>query len=152
MSDMLLQSILTKIESKTVTADDFDALIQESMPESVRNRVRRRTILPITKRHVDDDNHQKISLPNLADRVQPKRKPLNTQSHGQAKSGQRHSSRAVKAAMEFIVSNYNKTITESTLATRDDIRIIDAIITSMLAKPNVNREWLLKLQGICRGK
>ncbi len=86
--------IFKKIEEQTVTIDDFDNLIQESMPESIRNRLRKR-INPsdtLAKRHRDvKSGHTKLGGPTLAKRVQPKRKPINQQSHGLAKQAHKHS-------------------------------------------------------------
>lgn len=92
----LEESILEHIKDKTVTPDHFNALIFESMPESVRNRVRRRinAIGDISKNHTDNKTgHSDTELPKFAARVQPKRKPINQQSHGTSKAAQKRSTR-----------------------------------------------------------
>lgn len=92
----LEDSILEHIKDRTVTPDHFNALIFESMPESVRNRVRRRinAVGEISKNHTDNKTgHSDTQPPKFAARVQPKRKPVNQQSHGTAKAAQRRSTR-----------------------------------------------------------
>lgn len=87
--------ILKKIDEGTVTIDDFNKLIQEAMPESVRDRVRRRTVVNATGSHIDNaTGHQKISLPNFTKRTAPKReRSNNTQMTGAGKAGHRRSTR-----------------------------------------------------------
>lgn len=97
--------IFVKIEDKTVTKEDFDKLISESMPESIRNRLRKR-INPsdkIAKSHTDNKSgHTKLSTPSLAKRVQPKRKPSNQQSHGLAKTAHKHSTKTQRRNSENV--------------------------------------------------
>jgi len=87
----ILDEVLLKIQLETVTAEDFNNLIVESMPESIRKRVQRR--LRPTNHHVDNKTgHNRIKpLGNIADRVQPKRKPGHQQSHGQSRAANRRS-------------------------------------------------------------
>lgn len=86
--------ILKKIKEGTVTVDDFNTLIQEAMPESVRDRVRRRTTVNPLSSHIDDSGHQKTSLPNFTKRIAPKReRSANTQMSGAGKAGHRRSTR-----------------------------------------------------------
>lgn len=92
----LESSILEHIKDKTIKPEHFNALIFESMPESVRNRVRRRVnaIGKISKSHTDNKTgHSDISLPSVNKRVMPKREPINQQSHGTAKAAQKRSTR-----------------------------------------------------------
>ena len=88
-----LNEVLKKIQLETVTIQDFNDLILESMPESIRKRVQRR-IRPKNHR-VDNTTGQNRTKPmaNLADRVQPKRAPEYQQSHGQSKAAHRRSER-----------------------------------------------------------
>lgn len=89
-------AIYKKIEEKTVTTEDFDRLISESMPESIRNRLRKR-INPsdkVAKSHTDNQSgHTRLATPSLAKRVQPKRKPGHQQNHGIAKAAHKHSTK-----------------------------------------------------------
>jgi hypothetical protein len=88
----ILETILTKIENKTVTIEDFNSLIVESMPESIRKRIQRR-IRPSSTRHVDNKTgHNRLDpLGKIADKVQPKRKPSHQMSHGQSRAAHRRS-------------------------------------------------------------
>ncbi len=89
----ILDVVLTKIQLETVTAADFNALILESLPESIRKRVQRR-IRPENHRADNETGHNRTKpLANIADRVQPKRKPQHQQNHGQAKAAQKRSTR-----------------------------------------------------------
>lgn len=94
--------IFTKITEGTVTADDFNKLIQEAVPECLRDRVRRHTIKNATDSHQEPDTgHQPLDLPTFADRVQPKRERQNSsQMHGRGKLGHRHSTRAQRQHTE----------------------------------------------------
>lgn len=86
--------IYKKIQEGIVTAEDFNQLISEAMPECTRDRVRRRTTKNVTDSHQDSEGHQKLKSPTFADRVQPKReKSSNSQMKGRGKSGHRRSTR-----------------------------------------------------------
>lgn len=92
MSD-ILNRVLTKIHLETVTVADFNELIRESMPESIRKRVQRR-VRPKNHRVDNSTGHNRTKpLDNIADRVQPKRKPSNQQNHGQSAAAHRRSER-----------------------------------------------------------
>ena len=89
--------IFRKIDEGTVTVNDFNQLIAEATPESVRDRLRRKVKRNETDSHIDDEGHQKLKLPTFASRVQPKRKRANnTQMHGQGKAAHRRSTRTQK--------------------------------------------------------
>lgn len=91
----LLDKIIKKIDENTVTVDDFNELISESTPESVQERIRRRVQKNATDSHINHAGHQKLSLPTLAARVNPKRTPANQQDHGRGKIGRKHSSEKI---------------------------------------------------------
>lgn len=156
-------SIFQKIDEGTVTVDDFNALISEAMPESSRDRMRRRTLNNVSDSHQDADGHQQLDLPTFGDRIQPKRERANnTQMHGRGKTGHRHSVRTqrrkskasglletvpdrFRASMEFIVDNIGKEVTEDVLAELNDRAAAKAIITKLMSVPDINREWLSNL-------
>ena len=96
----IFEEIMHKIDSKTVTADDFNQLITDSVASSVQERIRRRTQVNATKSHIDRDGHQPLSTPTFASRVKPKRKPNNKQNHGRGKLGRKHSSKTIQAMHE----------------------------------------------------
>lgn len=144
-----LESILLKIENKTVTIDDFNQLISEATPESVRDRIRRRQNpnQSRVRRHQDENGHTTLHLPTMADRVQPKRERSGrTQMQHRGKLGHRHSARTqrqnnLKEAIEFFRDNIGKSINEE-LITNKDHDILRTVATKLLSKPNINREWL----------
>jgi hypothetical protein len=88
-----LDEVLTKIKLETVTVQDFNDLIIESMPESIRKRVQRRLRPDNHRADNATGNNRTKPMANLADRVQPKRKPRHQQSHGQSKAAHRRSER-----------------------------------------------------------
>jgi hypothetical protein len=96
----IFEEILSKIENMTVTVEDFDALINDSVASSVQERIRRRTQVNATKSHIDRDGHQPLRTPTFDSRVKPKRKPKNKQNHGRGKLGRKHSSKTIQAMHE----------------------------------------------------
>lgn len=103
--DLKEHKIFKKIEEQTVTVEDFDNLINESTPEAIRNRLRKR-INPsdtLAKRHRENSTgHTTLGGPTLAKRVQPKRKPINQQSHGLAKQAHKHSTKTQRRNSENV--------------------------------------------------
>jgi hypothetical protein len=86
--------IFDKIRNGTVTETDFNKLISEAMPESVRDRVRRKTNRNPTSSHISQAGHQKLKLPSFAKRVQPKRKKNpKSQMNGSGKAAHDKSTR-----------------------------------------------------------
>lgn len=141
--------IFTKIEEGTVTVDDFNKFILEATPESVRDRVRRRTI-PAKKRHLDDDEHSTVKGPKFAGRVQPKRKPSGkAQMHGRGKQAHRQSTRTqtevegkFAESVRFIKENVGKPIV---LDDVQDKATLNKLAARLMTRPNEDRDWLLKL-------
>jgi hypothetical protein len=107
-ADLALETILHKIERGTVTVDDLQGLIDESCPDSIRDRVRRRTNNLHTRRHLDADEHDQTGDPHWGDRMLPKRTPVgSTQMQGQGKLGHRHSTQTqnrMRRAASFLES------------------------------------------------
>ena len=153
--------IFAKIEEKTVTAEDFNQLIQEETPESIRNRVRRRPMAQerTVKSHQDNETgHAKMGLPKIADRVQPARKPEHQQDRGRGDLGHRHSARTQKrtmskslaetgrfaAAIQFILEWYGKPFADynKLLAEIEDRTAVTIVARKLMAKPGANRDWL----------
>ena len=89
----ILDVVLTTIRLETVTAADFNNLILESLPESIKKRFQRR-LRPDNHRAENETGHNRTKpLANIADRVQPKRAPEHQQNHGQARAAHRRSTR-----------------------------------------------------------
>lgn len=150
--DESLTDIIQKIDTNTVTVDDFNRLIQETTPESIRDRLRRRTIRNTTKSHIDKGGHQQLELPQFQKRVAPKRSPANQQSHGRSNIAHQHSARTQKRTMpnkfdeevNFIVSNIGKLLSECDFSNVDHRKLL-LVSTRMMAIPNINRDWLSML-------
>lgn len=96
----IFDEIIKKIENKSITAEDFNRLIDESTPESVQERIRRRVQRNATKSHIDRAGHQPLTAPTFAARINPKRSPANQQNHGRGKLGRKHSSEKIKKQYE----------------------------------------------------
>jgi hypothetical protein len=104
--------IFQKIREGTVTADDFNRLIQEATPESARDRLRRRQnhTQDTVRSHQDDDGHSDLKLPVMADRVQPKRERADrTQMQHGGKMGHRHSARTQRRTMSKSLREFDLT-------------------------------------------
>jgi hypothetical protein len=150
MADKLLAETLSKIEQGSITVEDFNKLIKETTPASIVDRVRRRTLRNATKSHIDKKSgHQPLSLPNLAKRVSPKRKPANHQNHGRSKIAHDHSTRtqrqnSVQEAIIYVKNNIGKPISECDLSTIDK-SILAKVANRMASLKNINRDWLLQL-------
>lgn len=151
--DVNTDEIFRKIDEGTVTCDDFNRLISESTPESIRDRVRRRTIKNPTDSHQDDDGHQQLQLPQFEKRIAPKRKPLHQQNHGRSNIAHAHSARTQKRTMSrsfdeeinFVKDNIGKPINECDLSNVDKHKLL-LLATRMMSMPNVNRDWLSNLR------
>ena len=158
MSDLIYETVISKIDDGTVSCDDFNLLIKESTPEAIRDRLRRRNIVNVTKTHLDDDGHQQLELPEMNMRVQPKRKPDNQQGHGIAdlahKASVRTQARQQKFTEEiqFIQNNIGKPIEECDWSDVDQ-RALLAVANKIMELPKVNRNWLSRLcQEIKHGR
>lgn len=152
--DQALDTVLGKIEAGTITCEDFNGLINKTMigetsPEAVRDRVRRRTTRNETDTHIEPETgHQSLTLPTMADRVQPKVKPVNQQNHGRARIAHAHSARTqsrLQSAVEFIEKNQGKPITEDVLSTIPNREILQKLTAKLMARPGVDRDWLQEL-------
>lgn len=155
--------IFAKIDEGTVTVDDFNRLLSESTPESLRDRVRRRPMAQrnTVKSHQDNESgHSDLSLPEFGDRVQPKRKPADrTQNNGRGRNAHRHSARSQKGkpqdhnrfneAVEFVNQYYGKPLVEyqELLAEIEDKEAVSMVAKRMMSTPGVNRDWLF---DVCR--
>jgi len=156
--DLVLESILTKIDAGHVTAADFNQLIQESTPEASRNRVRRRTKRTPTTSHVEPETgHQPLQPPTFNDRTMPKRKPLNQQSHGRSKIGHAHSAKTQARtgvqrkpqahptqrfleAARFLQGIIGKDINEA--SNYADQTALRKVAAKLMSRPGINRDWL----------
>ena len=157
---MSKHSIFEKIDEGTVTLDDFNQLIAEATPESMRDRLRRRPMVQrnTVKSHQDEKGHANLKPPKFRDRVDPKReREGRTQMDGRGRQGHRHSSRTqektmsaslrehtnnltprLKRALQYIQENYGK---PPKLGDMEDRIAIIAVAKKMMAKPDVNRDW-----------
>lgn len=147
--DTIYEGVLRKIDNKTITTEDLNLLISETTPESVRDRIRRRTIRNTTKSHIDGGGHQRLKPPQFQKRITPKRKPSNQQNHGRGKLGHRHSTRTQRRnfseELNFIRDNFGKPIAECDMSTIDYSMMLD-LVHKIISLPNVNRDWLYELK------
>lgn len=166
--DAALEDVTRKIDAGTVTCEDFNGLIAktiigESTPEAIRDRMRRRTLKNATDSHIDNETgHQPLKLPTMAARVQPKRKPLNQQSHGRSSIAHAHSARTqqrtmaaslkeakvperFQPALDFIVENLGKELTREVLAEIPCKTHVKALATKLMSRPGTDRDWLYAL-------
>lgn len=151
--------ILGKIEAKTVTVDDINKLISESLPSSAVDRVNRRTIKNVSHSHIDNKTGDQ-SLSPVPKRPSPKRQPSNkTKSYGRAKQARRKSARTEKRkagvaegryaeAIEFInrfigksADDYNESF--NNLQNKD---ALFEVTTRLLRNDNINRDWVWKIR------
>jgi hypothetical protein len=159
--DDVLTTVLGKIDAGTVTCEDFNGLIGktiigETTPESVRDRLRRRTIRNNTASHLEPETgHQPLTLPVVRDRLQPKRKPEHQQNHGRAAIAHQHSARQqaqdqalvhrFQPALEFIRKYKGQPLTEELLALISDRDRLRSLATKLITRPGVDRDWLYDL-------
>jgi|2_EtaG_2_1085320.scaffolds.fasta_scaffold00165_11 hypothetical protein len=149
--------IFAKIDEGTVTVDDFNRLIQEATPESLRDRVRRRPMAQrnTVKSHQDNETgHSDLEPPEFNKRIQPKReREGRTQMHGRGKSGHRHSTRTqtgvprenkFSEALNFVLENYGKPFADyqELLAEIEDKTAVTIVARRLMSKPGANRDWL----------
>ncbi len=166
--DAALESVIKRIDSGSVTCEDFNKLIAktmigESTPEAIRDRVRRRTIANPTDSHIDNETgHQPLKLPTMAARVQPKRRPINQQSHGRAGLAHVHSARTqektmaaslreakvqekFRPAVDFLAEHIGQPITPEILAEVPNKLYVKALAGKLMSRPGVDRDWLYAL-------
>lgn len=147
--------VLGKIEAKTVTIDDINKLISESLPSSVIDRVNRRTVKNVSDSHIDNKTGNQPLSP-VPKRPGPKRRPSNkTKSHGRAKQARKKSARTEKRkagkyteAIEFIDKFIGKSADDYG-ESFDNLQNKDALFevtTRLLRSDNINRDWVWKIR------
>lgn len=141
--DKILTDFLTKCEDSTVTVNDLNDLIVESLPSSIKDRVHRRTRITPYDSHIDHDGHQSMTLPNFKDRINPKKSAHNKQNHGRSRSAHDKSTRTqqIQAAADFIKENANKEITTTLVESAPELI---HIVANRLIMRGIMVEWLSK--------
>ena len=147
--------VLGKIEAETVTVDDINRLISESLPSSVVDRVNRRTTRNAGDSHVDNKTGNQPLSP-VPKRPSPKRQPSNkTNPYGRAKQARRKSARTEKRkagkyteAIEFIDKFIGKSADDygesfNNLQNKD---ALFEVTTRLLRDDDVNRDWVWKIR------
>lgn len=149
-----LESVIDKIEAKTVTCDDFNQLINEAVPASTVDRVRRRTRRTPTASHIDNKTgHQHLKLPKFQARTAPKRAPTNKRAQMQhrGKAAHKRSARTQKRqyaeALTFIKKYIGKPISECQPAMEalTDKLAMRRLLIGLLNRDNLNKEWLRQI-------
>ena len=85
--------IVEKIANQSLTLEEFNSFIAESMGGSVVERVRRRTRVGKKNRIDNPTGHSRVKPFDLAGRVHPKKRPIDQMSHGATKQGHKKSTR-----------------------------------------------------------
>jgi hypothetical protein len=85
--------IVEKIADQSLTLEDFNSFIAESMGGSVVERVRRRTRVGKKNRIDNPTGHSRVKPFKLAGRVHPKKKPIDPMNHGATKPAHDQSTR-----------------------------------------------------------
>jgi hypothetical protein len=164
--DAALESVIERIDSGSVTCEDFNKLISrtmigESTPEAIRDRVRRRTITNPTDSHIDNETDPLKTL-TMAARVQPKRQPVNQQSHGRARIAHAHSARTqektmaaslkeakvpekFQPALKFLAEHIGQPLTPEVMAEVPNRLYVKTLAGKLMSRPGVDRDWLYAL-------
>jgi uncharacterized coiled-coil protein SlyX len=85
--------IVEKIADQSLTLEEFNSFIAESMGGSVVERVRRRSRVGIGIGIDNPTGHSRIKPFKLAGRVHPKKKPIDPMNHGATKPAHDQSTR-----------------------------------------------------------
>jgi hypothetical protein len=153
--------VLGKIEEKTITVDDINRLISESLPSSAVDRVNRRTIRNSSDSHIDNKTGDQPLSP-VPKRPSPERQPSDrTKLYGRAKQGRRKSAKTNKRearrnpdkfteAVEFINKFVNKPANDynESLSNIQNKNALFKIITRLLRNDNINinRDWVWEIR------
>lgn len=146
--------IYDKIQTQTITKEDLEELISESLPSSIRDRVRRRTLVSKTREHLTPEGHQP-KAPDFNDRVTPHRSPSGEQMNGRGSLAHKHSTKTqrrnmrneIQEAIDFVAENYNKDVIEINV----DKIALKQVINKLLLQESINRDWLIKVKEMCNG-
>ena len=153
---------LDKYRIKLETLEDLQQLIDEAVPESMRDRLRRRSAhqQDTVRSHQDEKGHSDLKLPVMADRIQPKRERANrTQMQHAGKLGHRHSARDQRGkpkrfteAINFLRENIGKPFDKELLAEIEDRQALCTVAIRLMSRTGINRDWLSNLCGILGNK
>jgi len=150
-----IDSVLGKIEAKTVTVDDVNRLISESLPSSATDRVNRRTVKSVSDSHVDNKTGDQPLSP-VPKKPSPKRQPSNkTKSYGRGKQARRKSARTEKRkagkyaeAIEFIDKFIGKPADDygESFDNLQNKNALFEVTTRLLRDDDVNRDWVWEIR------
>ena len=146
---------LDKYKTKLETLEDLQRLIDEAAPESMRDRVRRRSAhqQDTVRSHQDEEGHSDLKPPVMADRIQPKRERADrTQMQHAGKLGHRHSARDQRGkpkrfteAINFLRENIGKPFDKELLAEIEDRQALHTVAIKLMGHAGINRDWLSNL-------
>ena len=167
------ESITNKIKTGSVTIDDFNKFINESLGSSIISRVRERTRVDVGSSHVDNKTGQQ-SLDPVPKSATPKRKPSNrSKLNGRGRQARRRSARTEKQkaknkdaaesinkyneATQFINDNINKSIKECVddLNNVNDKESLRVLLTRMLCDnswggSSANTDWVYDICNLIK--
>lgn len=152
--DESFEDLTAKIVDLSVTAEDFNnfigSVISESQPKSTVERVQRKVRNSLVDKHIDNPTgHQPLSLPSLPSRVVPKAQTTGSeQMDHEGEAGHKRSTKTqarnrFHEAVEFIIANQGKEISESDLHGIVDRPSLAKLAISLAREPNSNVSWLL---------
>lgn len=149
---------LDKYRTKLETLEDLQQLIDEAAPESMRDRLRRRSAhqQDTVRSHQDEKGHSDLKPPVMADRIQPKREKADrTQMQHAGKLGHRHSARNQRGrpkrfteAIDFLRENIGKPFDKELLAEIEDRQALHTVAIKLMGHAGINRDWLSDLCDI----
>ena len=156
-----LKRLLPLIEQKTVTADDFNAFINESLPKSTHERIMRHTRMTgVTPKHATPAN----KVDDKTDHKPGRHNDPTTTARGKrtvALQGKRNQRNANKfkpgnqfgEAIDFIRTKHGKAITEAELNNVADHIALYRLTTRLLATPSeFNKDWLFRVHRMLTEK
>lgn len=90
---MNYETIVEKIADQSLTVDQLNSFIAEAIGGSLEERIRRHTRVGKKNRIDNKTGHSRVKPFDLADRIHPKRKPINKDNNGASKQAHLASTR-----------------------------------------------------------
>lgn len=156
--DTEFANIISKIENKSVTAEDFNnyisIIMNESTPKSTTERVMRKVRNPLRKGHVDNPTgHQRLSLPSFSDRVTPRRETDGSEQmdhdgaagHKRSTRTQDTMRRKVSEAVDFIIKHQGRPVEECDISSVVNRNTLAKLAVGLAKLPGTDTNWLLEL-------
>lgn len=127
--------IVEKIADQSLTLEEFNSFIAESMGGSVVERVRRRTRVGKKNRIDNPTGHSRVKPFDLAGRVHPKKRPIDQMSHGATKQAHEKSTRTQRKKAKAV---HTEGKLDKLLKLIDDQKITATELHDKLAASNLS--------------